>query len=171
MFKKIAAMFFTLFVYLRDSKFLSDSRVRAYKARGAKIGDGCTLQTGVRIIGSRLVSLGDGVFVGRGSKIYTFEQPVTVGNNVLIAESVKLITRNHRFDRVDTLIKDQGYHNAPVSLGDDVWIGFGAIVLPGVIVGNGAIVAAGAVVTKDVQPYSIVAGSPARHIRFRGDVN
>lgn len=57
--------------------------------------------------------------------------------------------------------------NHPVTVGHDVWIGHGAIVLPGRTVGNGAVIAAGAVVTKDVPPYAIVAGNPARVIRQR----
>ena len=52
-------------------------------------------------------------------------------------------------------------------IGHDVWIGYRAIILPGVIVGDGAIIGAGSIVTKDVAPYSIVAGNPARHIRYR----
>ena len=54
-----------------------------------------------------------------------------------------------------------------VNIGNDVWIGHGAIILPGLTVGNGAVVAAGSVVTKDVEPYSIVAGNPAKEIRKR----
>lgn len=54
-----------------------------------------------------------------------------------------------------------------VSIGHDVWIGHGAIVLPGRTIGHGAVVAAGAIITKNVAPYSIVAGNPARHLKFR----
>jgi phosphonate metabolism protein (transferase hexapeptide repeat family) len=54
-----------------------------------------------------------------------------------------------------------------VTLGDDVWVGHGAIILPGRRIGTGAVIAAGAIVTKDVQPYAIVAGNPARHLRWR----
>lgn len=57
--------------------------------------------------------------------------------------------------------------NRPVAIGNDVWIGANVVILPGVEVGDGAILAAGAVVTKDVKPYSIVGGVPARHIRYR----
>ena len=56
-----------------------------------------------------------------------------------------------------------------VNIGNDVWIGEKAIILDGVTIGNGAVIAAGAVVTKDVQPYSIVGGVPAKHIKFRFD--
>lgn len=57
----------------------------------------------------------------------------------------------------------------PVTIGHDVWIGEKAIILDGVTIGNGAVIAAGAVVTKDVAPYEIVGGVPARHMKFRFD--
>ena len=60
-------------------------------------------------------------------------------------------------------------NNKPVVIGNDIWIGAGSIILPGVTIGNGAVVAAGAVVTKDVEPYAIVGGVPAKTIRYRFD--
>jgi galactoside O-acetyltransferase len=86
---------------------------------------------------------------------------LTIGDRVLIAAHAVLTTRGHpeappRYGRVV---------DAPVVVEDDVWIGAGAIVLPGVTVGHGAIVAAGAVVTSDVAPLTIVGGVPAREIR------
>lgn len=164
---KVAALLFLLFVYLRNSKFASSSRVCAYKLRGAGIGDDCVLQTGVRLIGSRLVTLGSGVFIGRDSRLYAFEEKIVIGDNVLIAESVKIITRNHVFRDAGKLIRDQGYSNSPVVIDDDVWIGFGVTILPGVKIGRGAVIAAGSIVTKDVSPYSVFAGAPAKFVRER----
>ena len=81
---------------------------------------------------------------------------------------VTIITRNHRFDRTDIPMMEQGFEEErPVYIGNDVWIGDRALILPGVHIGDGSIIAAGAVVTKDVSPYSIVAGVPARKIRDR----
>ena len=81
---------------------------------------------------------------------------------------VTIITRNHRFDRTDIPMMEQGFEEErPVYIGNDVWIGDRALILPGVHIGDGSIIAAGAVVTKDVPPYSIVAGVPARKIRDR----
>ena len=56
-------------------------------------------------------------------------------------------------------------HSRPVVIGDDVWVGGGAIILPGVTIGEGSTVAAGAVVTRDVEPFTLVAGNPARLLR------
>ena len=86
----------------------------------------------------------------------------------MMGTDVTIITRNHRFDRTDIPMMEQGFEEErPVYIGNDVWIGDRALILPGVHVGDGSIIAAGAVVTKDVPPYSIVAGVPARKIRDR----
>ena len=82
----------------------------------------------------------------------------------------------HKIDLYgDCIVKDENLIKLPPSqktyIGNDVWIGHGAILLSGITIGDGAIIAAGAVVTKDVEPYSIVAGVPAKHIKYRFDEN
>ena len=82
--------------------------------------------------------------------------------------NVTIITRNHRFDRTDIPMMEQGFEpERPVTIGDDVWIGDRVMILPGVTVGTGSILAAGAVVAEDVPDYAIAAGVPARVIRLR----
>lgn len=95
---------------------------------------------------------------------------VAVGDDVMIGPEVVIMTSNHRFDRTDIPMMDQGAtEEKPVVIGNDVWIGRRAIILGGVHVGDGSIIGAGAVVTKDVPPYSVVAGVPARVIKKRGN--
>ncbi|MEZ5341323.1 MAG: DapH/DapD/GlmU-related protein [Acidimicrobiales bacterium] len=97
----------------------------------------------------------------------------SLGRGVLIGNNVGIVGRyDHDHEIVGTLIRhapwigDEDYAGKGVGettvVEDDVWIGFGAVVLSGITIGRGAIVAAGSVVTRDVVPYSIVAGSPAR---------
>jgi maltose O-acetyltransferase len=94
--------------------------------------------------------------------------PLTLGDDVMMAPDVVILTQNHRFDDPTVPMLDQGYGPArEVVIEDDVWIGTNAIILPGVRLGKGSIVAAGAVVTKDVPPYAIVGGNPARLLKSR----
>ena len=92
---------------------------------------------------------------------------ITIGNDVLIGPYAVIHSSNHRIPPKGQLIREAGHEEKPVSIGNDVWIGAGAIILPGVKIGDGAVVGAGAVVTKDVAPYSVVAGNPAQVIRKR----
>ena len=96
---------------------------------------------------------------------------VTLGRYVMLAPEVAILGGDHVTDRVGTPMIFSGRPEMPKDLiGDDVWIGFRAIVNAGVVIGNGAIIAAGAVVTKDVEPYAVMGGVPARKIgqRFEG---
>lgn len=95
---------------------------------------------------------------------------IRIGNDVRIASHVMMIGANHRFDDVNKPIAKQGVERRPIVIEDDVWIAGRVNIVAGVTVGRGAVVAAGAVVTKDVPPYSVVAGVPARVIKMRKGV-
>jgi maltose O-acetyltransferase len=116
------------------------------------------------IFGSRL-ELGDRATLG----INCYAQgPISIGDDSMIGPDVMLYTRNHRHDRTDVPMNRQGYEDyRKIVIERDVWIGARAIILPGVHIGEGTIVGAGAVVTRDVPPYAIVAGNPARVVRSR----
>ncbi len=93
---------------------------------------------------------------------------VTIGRDVMMGPEVVVLTANHAFDRTDIPMMDQGHFPAkPVVIGDDVWIGYRAIILPGVHIGKGCIIGAGAVVSKDIPDYAIAAGVPAKVIKTR----
>lgn len=92
---------------------------------------------------------------------------VRLGHGVRIASHVSIVGFNHGFDDLDTPIYRQPLTTLGIHIHDDVWIGANAVVLDGVIIGRGAIIAAGAVVAKDVPPYAIAAGVPARVVRMR----
>ena len=91
--------------------------------------------------------------------------PVNIGNHVNLAQGVTVTALNHNYDNPEKYIDQQGITTQPVIIGDDVWIGAGAVILPGVSVGSHSVVAAGAVVTKDVPQRCVVAGVPAKIIR------
>lgn len=109
---------------------------------------------------------GRGLELGRGCEL-TCTGGLTIGNDVLLSPGVRIFTNNHGIELNGIPIKHQASAPAPVAIGDDVWVGAGAIVVAGICIGDGAVVAAGAVVTKDVRSETVVAGVPARAIRTR----
>ena len=93
---------------------------------------------------------------------------ITIGRNVMMGKDVSMLTLNHKFDRRDMPMYQQGFRQEkPITIGDDVWISDRVFILPGLTIGRGAIIGACAVVTKDVPEYTIVAGNPARIIKVR----
>ena len=108
------------------------------------------------------VIIGDHTRVGLHNTVIG---PVTIGNHVNLAQGITVTALNHNFADKDHRIDEQGVSTHPVMIGDDIWIGANAVILPGVTIGNHSVVAAGAVVTKDVPPHSSVAGVPAKKIK------
>lgn len=91
--------------------------------------------------------------------------PVTIGNHVNLAQGITVTALNHNFSEADRRIDEQGVSTGQVVIGDDVWIGANAVVLPNVSIGRHCVIAAGAVVTKDVPDGCVVAGVPAKIIK------
>jgi maltose O-acetyltransferase len=114
------------------------------------------------------VEYGHHLTIGRGTFINTDflalgGGAITIGEDVLIGPGVRFYTPNHPLDPEH---RRAGYERVqPIVVGDNVWIGGSAVVLPGVTIGDDSIVGAGSVVTKDVPPRTVVAGNPARVIR------
>jgi maltose O-acetyltransferase len=132
----------------------------------------------IMVKGGNPSMIGNNVYIAKGNKV-TFGsgcrinenahiEKVNIGNDVLIAPNVSILSRMHEFSRTDIPMSLQGYREEKtVTIGNDVWLGRNVVVLPGVTIGNGAIVAAGAVVTKSVPDFAIVAGIPAAIISSR----
>jgi acetyltransferase-like isoleucine patch superfamily enzyme len=108
------------------------------------------------------VVIGDHTRVGLHNTVIG---PVTIGSHVNLAQGITITALNHNFGDKSQRIDDQGISTDPVIVGDDIWIGANAVILPGVNIGHHSVVAAGAVVTKDVPPHSLVAGVPAKIIK------
>lgn len=131
----------------------------------AKCGVNLNIDHGASFYGGRWIEIGEGSGIGIDCDVPC---DIKIGRLVMMAPEVVIIAKNHRYDRLDVAMVFQGEADArPVVIEDDVWIGRRALILPGVRIGQGAIVAAGAIVTKDVPPYAVVAGNPARIIKMR----
>lgn len=165
-------------------------RATYYRIRLAESAPELSIQAGVSITCPNYISIGRKCYLSRDCKLYaTPESPIriganfssnanvminargkghiSIGNNVLIGPNVVLRSNDHVFEQAAVLINDQGMTEGAIIVGNDVWIASNAVILKNVTIGDGAVVAAGAVVTKNVPPYAIVGGVPARTIGTR----
>ncbi|MHC4831075.1 MAG: acyltransferase [Planctomycetota bacterium] len=135
---------------------------------GVRIGDGTSLLMGCRFYFYRLLGRGaGGLIVGENTIInrgcyFDMRGGIRIGSNVSISPEVSMITSEHLLDDPDFGIQDRS-----IIVGDRAWIGSRVTILPGVHIGEGAVVAAGAVVARDVEPFAVVGGTPARKIKER----
>jgi acetyltransferase-like isoleucine patch superfamily enzyme len=120
----------------------------------------------VLLQGSGVLHFGENSFIGSFSTIGCNEK-VWIGDNVMMAQSVSIRDTDHNFSDSDVPMNRQGVSISPVVIGNNVWLGHGAVILKGVTIGDGAIIAAGAVVTSDIPSNAIAGGVPARVIRYR----
>lgn len=115
---------------------------------------------------------GVGLKVGNNSSIGPYSYIgcsgyIEIGDNVMMSPRVSIYSENHNFSETDRPMIEQGVTRSFVIIEDDCWIAANAVILAGVTVGKGSVIAAGSIVTKDVPPYSIVGGNPARMIKSR----
>jgi acetyltransferase-like isoleucine patch superfamily enzyme len=125
-------------------------------------GKGTGVQMECRFLNGRKVYLGERNVINFGCLLDGRKFQIRTGNDVSIGPEATILTLGH-----DPQSPDFSDRGGDVVIGDRVWIGYRAIILPGIKIGEGAIVGAGSVVTKDVGPFSIVAGNPAREIDSR----
>jgi acetyltransferase-like isoleucine patch superfamily enzyme len=132
-----------------------------------KAGERLNVLAGTRFRSMENLEVGENVMIGNDNFIQALGG-VSIGNDVSLGPGVKIWSVNHVFEQRDLIIEKQGLVKMPVFIGNDVWIGSNAFICPGVNIPNGVVVAAGSVLTKqDYKPYSVVAGNPARTIKFR----
>ena len=149
----------------RSSSKISGGGLRRFFAKRiiASAGKNITVEKGATF--GRRLSIGNNSGLGVNCQI---QGTVSIGDNVMMGPDVLIYTTNHEFRCKDIPMRDQGYQpEKPVSIGNDVWIGARAIILPGVHIGDGCVIGAGAVVTKDVPPYCVCAGNPAKAVKER----
>ena len=146
-----------------------DRNVRLLRfPRNISVADNAVLKEGARICSCNekaKVSIGRNTTIGYHTFIFASEG-IEIGDDCLIAPFVYIVDSNHRSRRGEK-INRQGNETAPIKIGNDVWIASGVTIGKGVTIGDGAVIASGAFVIRDVEPYAIVGGAPAKKVGVR----
>lgn len=144
----------------------ASKKIRAFicKPMFKEFGENVDIGNKVVFTSARNSKIGSNSGVGAWSTIGA----ISIGDYVMMGTDCLIISRNHCFDDCSIPMSMQGFkEEEPVVIESDVWIGSRVIILPGVVVGRGSIIGAGSVVTKNVEPYTIVGGNPAKIIGKR----
>ncbi len=128
-----------------------------YLGSNSTIEDFSTINNGVGD-----VIIGHHTLIGMGNTIIG---PITIGNNVILAQNIVASALNHEYRNINLPIHEQKILTAPIIIEDDCWIAANAVITSGVTIGKHSVIAAGAVVTKNIPPYSVAVGNPAKVIK------
>lgn len=154
-----------------EKKYFVETYLRAmfYKLILKKMGTKVFIDKNLICSGGKNVEIGSNTYINHDVEIDGQYSSVRIGKNVMIAPYVYIGTKNYGYKDHKIPMCFQKYNTGKVEIGDDVWIGTKAIILPGVKINRGAIIAAGAVVTKNVPAFAIFGGVPAKVIKYRFD--
>jgi carbonic anhydrase/acetyltransferase-like protein (isoleucine patch superfamily) len=152
-----------------------DAEIIDWRNGALQLGDGVTIEKGTIVTlgdshnGYGAITIGAGSWIGQYNNLrVTGGTRLSIGANCLISQFCTLVTSNHQTQRARLIQSMPTIANVPeLILGNDVWVGAGTCVLPGVVVHDGAVIGANSVVTNDVPAYEIWAGNPARKISQR----
>lgn len=139
-----------------------EKRQEAIRGLLGKVGDRCVVEQPLFCTYGYNITVGDNFFLNINGKLMDSGK-ITIGNNVFIAPDVCIITEEHAMN-VEQRVEGLEYTH-PVTVGDNVWICAGAMILPGVTIGSNSVIGAGSVVTKDIPPNSLAVGNPCQVIR------
>jgi len=133
----------------------------------ARFAEGADFRAGAYAVFCSMIRIGKRVVVRPGTMMFADEHAgIEIEDDVMMGAGVHFYVNNHRFDRADIPLIDQGYYPSEgIRVERGAWIGANAILLPGVVVGRNAVVGAGSVVTRSVPAFSVAVGSPAKVIR------
>ncbi len=137
-----------------------------YKIIFKKMGKNVTILENVKFIEPSNISIDDNAGIGYRCFIEATGE-VKIGKWVRIGPNVSFFTTNHNYIKKDIKIKHQGYTTGSIIIENDVWIGANVTILPNVKIGEGAVIGAGSIVSKNIDSFTIVAGNPAKVIKYR----
>ena len=172
--KPIRAWFMVLLIRIKNKEsFIETSCITCDNASLLQVGRRSSIRKGtvISIAKKRVdsfITIGDSTYVGENNNLRAADGIISIGNNCLISQGITIVTSNHGIKK-ELPVTQQPWISkiGHISIEDGVWIGANAVILPDVTIGTGAVVAAGAIVTKDVPPFAIVAGNPAKILKYR----
>lgn len=132
--------------------------IQKWKYRDVRLGRNSRIGLGTVISNPSNMSVGENSYINGGVFSIGNDSKISIGNDCLISYNVHLRTTSHNYEDKNALIRMQGKYEKNIVVEDDVWIGYGAQILPGVTLHKGCVVGAGAVVTKDVPPNEVWGG-------------
>lgn len=160
-----------VFLYKQLKKRVKNYKKQKNESKFGAAGTGNIIQTNMKYIATpKNIYLGDYVHLGSDLTLYaTPESKIVFGNGTMIAPRCRIFTSTHNYDSNDlgAIPIDNINHVKDVVFGEAVWVGDSALIMPGVTIGNGAVIGAGSVVTKNVPDFAVVAGNPAKILKFR----
>ncbi|MGO4710536.1 DapH/DapD/GlmU-related protein [Chryseobacterium sp. 2TAF14] len=159
----LSSLWFSFLMSLPDE--FSKFRVKYYNRKGGKIHKNVSISPNVRIRGK--IEIGEGSSIAQNCSISGERAGVFIGKNVMIAPNVVIVAFNHGFESLEIPMALQKNTEKEVVIGDDVWISSNCSISKGVTIGNGSIIGANSFVNKDIPPFSIAGGVPAKVIKSR----
>lgn len=144
-------------------------RINSGNPKSIFIGDNVQMLRGVTVstYKSGKISIGNNVHIGEYS-IVTSNKEIIVKDNVTIGPQTVIVDLDHVHEKIEVPINKQGFRCEKIMVEEDVWIGANCSILKGVTIGKGSVIGAGSVVNKDIPPYSVACGVPAKVIKKRG---
>ena len=141
--------------------------IQDFRYKKVSLGNNSRINLGVQISNPQNMKIGNNTYINGGLFSISENSKIYIGNDCLISYNVHFRTSSHNYENRNEIIRKQGEFEKDIVIEDDVWIGYGAQIMPGVTVHRGAVVGAGAVVTRDVPSYTVVGGVPAKVIKIR----
>ena len=154
-------------IYNKISDTKAILRGKFWKLFCKSVGKRVRIMSGVLLMSPRNIEIGDESFINKNSILSATCGEIKIGAQCMISTNCNLVTANHGYTSRTLPMAKQKVYGDKIVIGDDVWIGANAVILPGVTIGKGSIVGANAVVSHDVKPYTIVGGVPAKFIKNR----
>lgn len=157
---------YILFIFDKIKK-VALKRYITYKVSKLKDSNIIGIGESTRFLHLENITIGNGTYINGGDICASKHAKIVIGENCLISYNVHIRTDMHIYKEIDVPINKQGVKEKDIIIENNVWIGYGAQIMPGVTIGTGSIVGAGAIVTRDVPSYKVVGGIPAEIIKSR----